>query len=208
MSKLRSSALSSVAGISLALLAGALVAPTAGCKGGTTVKDNPDTIKKLGDLTTKLADKDTYIKTLESDLAACKLAAGGGNANEFVVTIQGDALEIKARPSGGGTPAVSDAVATELSQKFIELVRKSRGNITKCYEQALKKNASLQARTISLTGDRALRQPAATSPSRASSPDSLGTAFDGCMQGVAKNWKFPETASGMSFQSTVTLSPS
>ena len=39
-------------------------------------------------------------------------------------------------------------------------------------------------------------------------PDSLGTAFDGCMQGVAKNWKLPETAAGMSFQSTVTLSPS
>lgn len=207
MSKLRSSALSSVAGISLALLAGALVAPTAGCKGGTTVKDNPDTIKKLGDLTTKLADKDTYIKTLESDLAACKLAAGGGNANEFVVTIQGDALEIKARPSGGGTPAVSDAVATELSQKFIELVRKSRGSITKCYEQALKKNASLQARTISLTVT--ARYGAGGDVTRSSfKPDSLGTAFDSCMQGVAKNWKLPETAAGMSFQSTVTLSPS
>lgn len=201
MSKFRSSALSSLAGISLALVC------IAGCKGGTTVKDNPETIKKLGDLTTKLADKDTYIKTLESDLAACKLAAGGGNANEFVVTIQGDALEIKARPSGGGSPAVSDAVATELSQKFIELVRKSRGSITKCYEQALKKNASLQARTISLTVT--ARYGAGGDVTKSSfKPDSLGTAFDSCMQGVAKNWKLPETAAGMSFQSTVTLSPS
>ena len=201
MSKFRRSALSSLAGISLALVV------MAGCKGGTTVKDNPETVKKLGDLTTKLADKDTYIKTLEGDLAACKLAAGGASANEFVVTIQGDALEIKARPSSGGNPGVSDAVATELSQKFIELVRKSRGNITKCYEQALKKNASLQARTISLTVT--ARYGAGGDVTKSSfKPDSLGTAFDGCMQGVAKNWKLPETAAGMSFQSTVTLSPS
>lgn len=205
MSKFRRSVLSSPAGI----IAGLLVVGQLGqlgCKGGTTVKDNPETVKKLGDLTTKLADKDTYIKTLESDLAACKLAAGGGNANEFVVTIQGDALEIKARPTSG-TPGVSDAVATELSQKFIELVRKSRGNITKCYEQALKKNASLQARTISLTVT--ARYGAGGDVTKSSfKPDSLGTAFDSCMQGVAKNWKLPETAAGMSFQSTVTLSPS
>ncbi len=204
MSKLRRSASSSLAGIPFALVVGLAVVGL-GCKGGTTVKDNPETVKKLGDLTAKLADKDTYIKTLESDVAACKLAAG--NPNEFVVTIQGDALEIKARPTGGGTPAVSDAVATELSKKFIELVRKSRGQITKCYEQALKKNASLQARTISLTVT--ARYGAGGDVTKSSfKPDSLGTAFDTCMQSVAKGWKLPETAAGMSFQSTVSLSPS
>jgi len=202
MSKLRSHAVapSLAIGVALVLLAGG-----AGCKGSTTVKDNPETLKRLDDLSTKLKDKDAYIKTLEADVAACKLA--GANANEFVVTIQGDALEVKARPTGSGGPSVSDAVAVELSQKFIELVRKSRGQIQKCYEQALKKNASLQARTISLT---VTARYGATGDVTKSSfrPDSLGSAFDACMQGVAKSWKLPAEASGMSFQSTVTLSPS
>lgn len=204
MSKLRSSrGSSSLVALIVASSLGAVA--LAGCKGGTTVKDNPDTIKRVNDLTSKLSDKDTYIRTLEADVAACKLAAG--NPNEFVVTIQGDAMEIKARPTSGGNSSVSDAVAIDLSQKFIDLVKKSRGNIQKCYEQALKKNASLQARTISLTVT--ARYGATGDVSKSTfKPDSLGTAFDSCMQGVAKNWKLPATAASMSFQSTVTLSPS
>ena len=110
--------------------------------------------------------------------------------------------------SGGGSgPAVSDAVAVELSKKYIDLVRKSRGNIQKCYEQALKKNTALQARTISLTVT--ARYGASGDVTKASfRPDSLGPTFDTCMQAVAKNWKLSAPASGMSFQSTVTLSPS
>ena len=183
------------------------VALVAGCKGKTTVKDNPETLSRLDNCNTNLADKKTAMERLEAELAQLKVA--GASANEFVLTIQGDALEIKARPTGGGggTSNVSDAVALDLSQKFIDLVRKSRGNIQKCYEQALKKNASLQARTISLRVTARYGSDGAVTKSTFS-PDSLGSAFDTCMQAVAKNWKLPATASGMSFQNTVTLSPS
>ena len=190
----------------VAPLAIAALVAAAGCKGKTTVKDNPETLSRLENCNTNLADKKTAMERLEAELAQFKVA--GASANEFVVTIQGDALEIKARPSGGGgTPSVSDAVALDLSNKFIDLVRKSRGNIQKCYEQALKKNASLQARTISLQVTARYGSDGDVTKSTFR-PDSLGSAFDTCMQAVAKNWKLPATASGMSFQSTVTLSPS
>ena len=65
------------------------------------------------------------------------------------------------------------------------------------------------ARIRAIWGDCRARYGAGGDVTKSSfKPDSLGTAFDGCMQGVAKNWKLPETAAGMSFQSTVTLSPS
>ncbi|MEZ4402667.1 MAG: hypothetical protein R3B06_21785 [Kofleriaceae bacterium] len=198
MSKLPESSL-----LIIGVVVGAAVG--AGCKGTTTVKDNPETAANLAACSTKLADKDKLISTYEAELARLKLASA--NSNEWVVTIDGDALAIKARPTGSGAPPVDDKVAIELSQKFIELVRKSRGSIQKCYEQALKKNTSIQARTISLTVSAKYNGSGDVAGSNFR-PDSLGSAFDSCMQAVAKGWKLPATAAGMSFQSTVSLSPS
>jgi hypothetical protein len=188
-----------------AAIAALLVAVTA-CKGATVVKDNPEIASKLTACDVKSAEKDKVIVDYEAQLAKLKLASGG--STDFTIVLEGDALTIKSRPaSGGSTPPVDDKVAIELSQKFIDMVRKSRGSIQKCYEGALKKNSSLQARTISMTVT--AKYGSAGDVSKASfRPDTLGTAFDSCMQGVAKNWKLPATAAAMSFQSTVTLSPS
>lgn len=178
----------------------------AGCKGGTTVKDNPETAAKLTACTDKAAEKDKLLADYQAEIARLKMDASGGN--EYVFTIEGESLVVKSKPlGGGGAPPVDDKVAAELSQKFIDAVRKSRGSIQKCYEQALKKNSSLQARTISLQVS--ARYGGDGTVGRASfRPDSLGSAFDSCMQGVSKTWKLPTTAAGMTFQSTVTLSPS
>jgi hypothetical protein len=43
---------------------------------------------------------------------------------------------------------LDDKVAKEASKQFIDVVGKSRGAIQKCYEQALKKDTSLQAKTV------------------------------------------------------------
>lgn len=187
-------------------LALVLAAAVAACKGGTTVKDNPETAARLTACTDKAAEKDKLLAEYQAEIARLKMEAGNGN--EYVFTIEGESLLVKSKPVGGSSaPPVDDKVAAELSQKFIDAVRKSRANIQKCYEQALKKNSSLQARTISLTVS--ARYAADGTVARASfKPDSLGSAFDSCMQAVSKNWKLPTTASGMTFQNTVTLSPS
>jgi len=191
------------------LLAVTALAALAGCKGATVVKDNPEVVSRLKECTEKTKSKDELITTYEGEIARLKLASGGAaTGNELVMRIDGDVLAVTARPpgSGGGAPEVSDAVAVELGQKFIDNVRKSRGNIQKCYEQALKKNSSIQARTITLqvsakftsTGD----------VGKSSFRPDLGSAFDQCMGSVAARWKLTPQAAGLSYETTVSLSPS
>jgi hypothetical protein len=187
------------------LMLAALVAAAAGCKGST--KDSPQTLAKLSDCETraaKLDEKDKLIQTYEAEIARLKLENTGGK-QEYTFAIDGDALTIKAKPQGGGSAAVDDKMAAALSQMFIDVVGKSRGSIQKCYEQALKKNTGLQARTISL------RVSASFAPSgdhtRSSFAPDLGEAFDSCMKSVAGKWKLSAANQGMTFQATVSLSP-
>lgn len=182
-------------------LAGAAVGA---CK-SPAPKDKPETLAKLSDCETKvaaLADKDRLIQQYEAEIARLKLEGG---AQEFVFTIEGDALAVKKRPQGGGGPPIDDKVAAAMSQNFIDVVNKSRGAIQKCYEQALKKNNGLQAKTISMTVSASFQPSGAFS--RASFRPALGDAFDSCMKGVATKWKLPAASQGMSFQATVSLSP-
>jgi hypothetical protein len=188
-----------------ALVAALLVLGVAACR-KEVAKDKPETLAKLSDCETraaKLADKDRLIATYEAEIT--RLKAEGAN-QEFSFVIEGDALTLKSRPSGSGGAPVDDKMAAQLSQQFIDVVNKSRGSIQKCYEQALKKNTGLQARTLSLTVS-ANFSPAGAYTRGSFSPQ-LGDAFDGCMKGVATKWKLPAASQGMSFQATVSLSPS
>jgi hypothetical protein len=174
------------------------------CK-SPTAKDKPETLARLADCeerAAKLAEKDRLIATYEAEITRLKTEAAG-IAYSFV--IDGDALVIKGRPSSGGAP-IDDKQAALLSQQFIDVVNKSRGSIQKCYEQALKKNTGLQARTISMTVTANFAPDG--SYTRGSFSPPLGDAFDGCMKGVASRWKLPAATRGMSFQATVSLSPS
>jgi hypothetical protein len=190
----------------LALMFLAAAALAAGACKSPPPKDKPETLAKLKDCEDKtagIAGKDDLIKQYEAEIARLKLDSG---AQEFVFTIEGDALALKKRPQGSGGAPIDDKLAAALSQNFIDVVNKSRGSIQKCYEQALKKNTSIQARTISLTVSASFQPSGAYSRSSFQPP--LGDAFDSCMKGVAGKWKLPAASQGMSFQATVSLSPS
>ncbi|HVV84392.1 MAG TPA: hypothetical protein VHE35_15095 [Kofleriaceae bacterium] len=197
--------------VAVAALATALLAGVAGpgCKSDKP-RDTPETLAKLADCTAqagKLADKDRLIESYEGEIARLKLAAGGTSV-QYTFVLDGDAWAMKSKTSGGsgtGRP-IDDKTADVLANEFIDLVGRSRPPVQKCYEQALKKNAALQARTVRL-------QVSATFGanggfSKASFSPDLGDAFDGCMRAVAGKWKLTASGSPATFQATVTLSPS
>jgi hypothetical protein len=176
-----------------------------GCKGETKYKDSNETLAKLDNCNKQLTAKDDLIKSYADKQA--ELEATLKNS-EIVVTIEGDALTVRPGHNGNGNGGdhVDDETAKALSADFLDQVQKSRGAIQKCYEQALKKNTGLQARTISLTVSASFQPSGAYS--RSSFQPALGDAFDGCMKSVAGRWKLPAASQGMTFQATVSLSPS
>ena len=187
----------------IALVVIAAVCGAAGCKGETVYKDKQDTLDKLDALQKQLDAQKAQIKQLTDDNAACQLAKGQGG--EIVVTIEGDIAKIKPGHGGNGGGGVDDATTAKQSQAFLDMVQKSRGAIQKCYEQALKKNQGLTARTISLK----LSAKFQASGDFAGSDfnPSLGDVFDGCLRTVAGRWKMPAAPAAMTFQANVSLSP-
>ena len=178
-----------------------LGAAATGCKGETVYKDKQDTLDKLDALQKQLDAQKQQIKQLTDDNAACQLKNGG--SGEIVVTIEGDALKVK--PGHGGTPGMDDATTAKQSAAFLDMVQRSRGAIQKCYEQALKKNSGLQARTISMK--LSAKFSASGDFSGSSFNPSLGDTFDNCLRTVAGRWKMPAAPAAMTFQASVSLSP-
>ncbi len=86
------------------------------------------------------------------------------------------------------------------------LLSKSRGAIQKCYEQALKKDTNLQARTVTLNVSASFVPGGQFQ--RLSFTPVISEAFDQCMQGVAGKWSLPTLAQGMTFKAQVSLTPS
>jgi len=176
-----------------------------GCKGETKYKDSNETLAKLDNCNKQLTAKDDLIKSYADKQA--ELEATLKNS-EIVVTIEGDALTVRPGHNGNGGNGghVDDETAKALSADFLDQVQKSRGAIQKCYEQALKKNTGLQARTVTLK----LSASFASSGSfqRTSFNPSLGDTFDNCLRGVAGHWKLSKPApSAMTFQASVSLVP-
>ncbi len=182
----------------------AAVLALAACKGDAP-RDSAATLAKLSDCTAQLAalaDKDRLIASYESELARLKLAGDGGG---YTFVLQGDAWARTGKPTGGGK-ALDDKAADALAKEFIALVGRSRPPVQKCYEQALKKNAALQARTVTLKVSASFG--ADGSFSRASFAPDLGDPFDSCMRTVAGRWKLTSAGAPSTFQATVSLSPS
>jgi hypothetical protein len=185
----------------------AALAVGAGCKGETVYKDKQDTLDQLTALKKQHdSDADT-IKSLNDQVAACKLGqAQPGGGGDVVVTIEGDVAKIK---PGHGQPqgaSVDDATTAKQSQAFLDMVKNSRGAIQKCYEQALKKNQGLQARTISLK--MSAKFGASGDYMSSDFNPSLGDVFDGCLRTVAGRWKMPSAPASMTFQASFSLTPS
>lgn len=181
------------------------VVAAVGCKNKTEYKDTKETLDRLAVLEGQVKDKDAYIQKLRDENATLQREGAGVGPNEWVFTIEGDALTVKAKPSGGGGAAIDDKTATAMSEKFLDIVKKSRGSIQKCYEQALKKSSGLQARTVNLT------LSASFSPSgdfsRVNFSPELPETFDTCLRGVAQKWKMDKAPQAMTFQASVKLTP-
>jgi len=187
------------------LVALALSAAAGGCKGETKTVDNPQTLDDLKKCEESKKQKDDLITSLTNEKANW-MRNQGQTGGEIVVTIEGNALTVKASPGGGNPPPIDPKLAGAASKQFIDLVAKSRGAIQKCYEQALKKDTSIQARTITLTVDAAFTDQGAYRDS--SFAPSLGATFDSCMKGIAAKWALTEKSPAMRFKAQVSLTPS
>ena len=176
---------------------------TAACKGETVVKPDPQTQSDLDQCKKNLEEKDKLIKAEEEENA--RLMRGAGSGAEIVVSIEGNALTVKPGAPGQVRP-IDDKAAAAASKEFLDVVAKSRGAIQKCYEQALKKNTGLQARTVTLTVSASFAQSGAFQTSQFS--PSLGDTFDNCIKTVASKWALPTNSPAMSFKAQVSLTPS
>ena len=170
----------------------ALLAVASACKGDKVIQPDPQTKADLDQCLKDKAEKEKLIKAEEDENA--RLMREKGSGTEIVVSIEGNALTVK--PGGPGeVHPVDDKVVGEVSKEFLNVVAKSRGAIQKCYEQALKKNTGLQAKTVTLSVS-------------ASFAPSLGDSFDACIRTVASKWTLPPTAPAMTFKAQVSLTPS
>ena len=173
-----------------------------GCKGETVVKPDPDTQRDLDVCKKTLEESKKLAQALQDENARLMRGSGG---SEIVVVIEGNMLTVK--PAGPGqTHPIDDKVAAAASKEFEDLVHKSRGAIQKCYEQALKKNTGLQARTVTLSVSASFA-PSGQFKSSNFAP-SLGDTFDNCIRTVASKWVLPTNSPAMTFKAQVSLTPS
>jgi hypothetical protein len=183
------------------------VVAAAACKGETVIQPDPATETKLANCEANQTANKKLIETLQSDNA--RLQTSEAKKVEVAILVEGDVLKIRPGKAGDEPrPAVvSDKLITESTNEFLALVRRSRGGIQKCYEQALKKSSGLQSRgTITLQVS-AKFLPTGAFKSASFQP-SLGDVFDTCMQAIASNWKLNQPPPVPSFQAPVTLTPS
>ena len=179
-----------------------LLVAVVGCKGETVVKPDPQTLADLEQCRKDKEEKDKLIKAVEEENA--RLMRQGTGA-EIVVSIEGNALTVKPGVPGQVRPIDDKAVAAA-SKEFLDVVAKSRGAIQKCYEQALKKNSGLQAKTVTLSVSASFSAQGQYKSS--SFAPSLGDTFDACIKTVASKWQLPESSPAMTFKAQVSLTPS
>lgn len=174
----------------------------AGCKGDKVIQPDPQTKAELDQCLRDKAEKDKLIKAEEDENA--QLMREKGKGAEIVVSIEGNALTV--RPGGPGeVRPIDDKAVGEASKEFLSMVEKSRGAIQKCYEQALKKNTGLQARTVTLSVQASFASGQFKSSNFA---PSLGDTFDACIRTVASKWSLPSSSPPMTFKAQVSLTPS
>jgi hypothetical protein len=175
-----------------------------GCKGETVVKDNPDTLKDLDVCKKTLEESKKLAQALQDENARLMRGSGG---TEIVVAIEGNMLTVKPAKPGEVRP-IDDKVVAAASKEFEDLVKKSRGAIQKCYEQVLKKDTNLQARTVTLTVSASFTNQGAYQSSAFHATQDLGDTFDNCMKTIAQKWQLPQNSQAMTFKAQVSLTPS
>jgi hypothetical protein len=185
-------------------LVGLMVLGTlSGCKGDKVIQPDPKTKADLEQCLKDKADKDKFNKDIEEENA--RLMREKGSGAEITVTIEGNLLTVKPGNPGEVRP-IDDKAVSAASKEFLNVVEKSRGLIQKCYEQALKKNTGLQAKTVTLSVQASFA-PTGQFKSSNFAP-SLGDSFDGCIRNVASKWTLSTNSPAMTFKAQVSLTPS
>ena len=175
----------------------------AACKGEKVIQPDPQTKADLDQCLKDKAEKEKLIKAEEDENA--RLMREKGTGAEITVSIEGNALTVKPGKPGEVRP-IDDKVVGDVSKEFLNVVEKSRGAIQKCYEQALKKNTGLQAKTVTLSVSASFA-PSGQFKSSNFAP-SLGDTFDNCIRTVASKWALPTNSPAMTFKAQVSLTPS
>jgi hypothetical protein len=176
-----------------------------GCKGETVVKDTPETLRNLKVCNDSLEEAKKLAQAVQDENA--RLMRNSGSGTEIVVAIEGNMMTVKpAKP--GETRPIDDKVVAAASKEFEDLVHKSRGAIQKCYEQVLKKDTNLQARTVTLTVSATFTGGGAYQNSSFHATQNLGDTFDNCMKTIAQKWQLPQNSQTMTFKAQVSLTPS
>ena len=193
----------SIVTILAALAATVTIVGCNGCKGEKVVVPDPQTKADLEQCLRDKAEKDKLNKALGDENAALMREKASGA--EIVVSIEGNALTVRPGKPGEVRP-IDDQATAVASKEFLNVVQKSRGAIQKCYEQALKKNTGLQAKTVTLSVSASFSQ--AGQYKNASFAPSLGDTFDNCIRTVAAKWAMPTNSPAMTFNAKVSLTPS
>jgi hypothetical protein len=175
----------------------------AGCKGDKVTQADPQTKADLERCLKDKAEKEKLIKDEEDENA--RLLRDKGSGAEITVSIEGNLLTVKPAAPGEVRP-VDDKLVGETSKEFLNVVARSRGAIQKCYEQALKKNTGLQARTVTLSVSASFAEAGQYKSSNFA--PSLGDTFDACIRTVAAKWTLPTSSPAMTFKAQVSLTPS
>ncbi|MBA2541742.1 MAG: hypothetical protein H0V17_19015 [Deltaproteobacteria bacterium] len=173
------------------------------CKGETVVKIDPTTQTALDNCKKDFEEQKKLIATLQEQNTQLQTKQ---TTAEIVVTIEGNALTVRPGKPGEPPRPIDDKAAATASKEFLDVVRKSRGAIQKCYEQALKKTTGLQSKTVTLTVSASFSPQGAYKNS--SFAPSLGDTFDTCIRSVATKWVLPQNSPAMTFQAQVSLTPS
>ena len=184
----------------LSLVALTLVLTALGaCKGKTKYKDSPETLTNLKNCEEGLKQKQDYIASLEKRIQELE--------GELVkVDISGEAMKVvgkgpheRTRPTGG------NADDLKLYEAFVAALQRSHGSIQKCYQTALKNNATLQSRSVTLNIEVQYRNSGQVSNSSFS--PRIDASFDRCMEAVAKRWTLPAMPRAVAFNYKQTLTP-
>lgn len=175
-----------------------------GCKGETVVKPDPETQRELDVCKKTLEENKKLAQALQDENARLMR---GSEGSEIVVAIEGNLFTVRPGKPGQTRP-IDDKVVAAASKEFYDLVAKSRGSIQKCYEQVLKKDTNLQARTVTLTVQATFSGQGAYQSSSFQASQNLGDTFDSCMKQIASRWTLPQNAQTMTFKAQVSLTPS
>jgi len=169
------------------------------CKGKTKYKDSQETLTNLKDCQDGLKEKQEYIASLEKRLQEME-------GEMVTVDITGEAMKVVGKgPNERIKPAGGNADDLKLYEAFVAALQRSHGSIQKCYQLALKNNATLQSRSVTLNIQ--VQYKTSGQVSNSSFSPRIDQSFDSCMSAVAKRWTLPAMPRAVAFNYKQTLTP-